>query len=97
MITILLVITSVVSIITFTMANLFHTDKTAYIHDLTSEMAMHTAAEARSLLAGYVAQLEIYTRVMFERDLFQDQKSKLLSQLFEDFREFVAVTVYENE
>ena len=41
-------------------------------------------------------QLEIYTRVMFERDLFQDQKSKLLSQLFEDFREFVAVTVYEN-
>jgi GGDEF domain-containing protein len=31
------------------MANLFHTDKTAYIHDLTSEMALHTAAEARSL------------------------------------------------
>ena len=41
-------------------------------------------------------QLEIYARVMFDRDLFQDQKSKLLSQLFEEFREFVAVTVYEN-
>ena len=96
LITILIVTTSVVSIITFTMANLFHTDKTAYIHDLTSEMAMHTAAEARSLLEGYVEQLKIYTRVVFERDLYQDQKSKLLGQLFEDFREFVAVTVYEN-
>lgn len=96
LITILIVTTSVVSIITFTMANLFHTDKTAYIHDLTSEMTMHTAAETRSLLVGYVEKLEIYTRVMFERDLFQDQKSKLLGQLFEDFQEFVAVTVYEN-
>ena len=48
----LLVVTAAVSTITFTMAKLFHTDKSIYVHDLTSEMAMHTATETRALLAG---------------------------------------------
>jgi two-component system NtrC family sensor kinase len=94
LISLLLVITAVVSIITFTMANLFHTDKSAYVHDLTSEMAMHTAAETRALLVGYRERLQVFTRLMFDRDLLQDQKSKLLKQLFEDFHEFVAITMY---
>jgi len=92
----LLVITSVVSIITFSMANLFHTDKAAYIHDLTSEMAMHTATETRALLIGYRERLQVFTRLMIERDMPPDQKTTLLKQLFEDFREFVAVTLYVN-
>ena len=94
LISLLLVITAVVSIITFTMANLFHTDKSAYVHDLTSEMAVHTAAETRALLVGYRERLQVFTRFLFDRDLLQDQKSKLLKQLFEDFHEFVAITVY---
>jgi predicted Zn finger-like uncharacterized protein len=94
LISLLLVITAVVSIITFTMANLFHTDKSAYIHDLTSEMAVHTAAETRALLVGYRERLQVFTRLLFDRDLLRDQKSKLLKQLFEDFHEFVAITLY---
>ena len=94
LISLLLVITAVVSIITFTMANLFHTDKSAYIHDLTSEMAMHTAAETRALMVGYRERLQVFTRLMFDRDLLHNQKSKLLKQLFEDFQEFVAITLY---
>lgn len=94
LISLLLVITAVVSIITFTMANLFHTDKSAYVHDLTSEMAVHTAAETRALLVGYRERLQVFTRFMFDRDLLRDQKSKLLKQLFEDFHEFVAITIY---
>jgi len=39
LVTLLVVITLVVSMITFIMANLFHTDKTAYIKDLTSTTA----------------------------------------------------------
>jgi predicted Zn finger-like uncharacterized protein len=97
LIALLLVITTVVSIITFTMAKLFHTDKSAYIHDLTSEMAMHTAAETRALLGGYSERLQVFTRLLFDRDMPPDQKSKLLKQLFEDFHEFVAITVYENK
>ncbi len=96
LIALLLVITTVVSVITFTMANLFHADKSAYIHDLTSEMAMHTAAETRALLSGYRERLQVFTRIMFENDLTQTQKSALLKQLFEEFQEFVAITLYVN-
>jgi hypothetical protein len=96
LIALLLVITAVVSIITFTMANLFHTDKSAYIHDLTSEMAMHTASETRAMLDGYRERIQVFTRLMFEKDLSRDQKTRLLKQLFEDYQEFVAITMYMN-
>jgi signal transduction histidine kinase len=94
LVALLLLITVVVSIITFTMANLFHADKSAYIHDLSAEMAMHTASETRALLAGYQERLQVFTRLMLEKELAADQKTGLLKQLFEDFQEFVAITLY---
>jgi signal transduction histidine kinase len=93
----LFVITAVVSIITFTMANLFHEDKSAYIHDLTAEMAMHTAAETHSMLVGYYERLQVFALLMCKRDLPQTQKSKLFNQLFQRFPEFVAITLYEKD
>ena len=96
LVALLLIISAVVSTITFTMANLFHADKSAYIHDLTSEMAMHTAAETRAMLNGYRERLQVFTRIMFEKNLAQDQKSTLLKQLFEEFQEFIAITMYVN-
>ena len=94
LIALLLVVTGVVSIITFTMANLFHADKAAYIHDLTSEMAVHTSSETRALLTGYRERLQVFTRVLLEKQMPADRKNALLKQLFEDFGEFVAVSVY---
>lgn len=90
------VITVVVGVITFTMARLFHTDKTAYIHDLTSVIALHTAEETRSLLVGYSERLQVFSRIMYQQDLEPAQKDEILRHLFEDFNEFVAVTLYEN-
>ena len=95
LIAMLFLITTVVSLITFTMANLFHADKTAYIRDLTSVIALHTAEEARSLLVGYQERLQVFARLVYEEDLPQDKKMDLISQMFEDFHEFVAVTLYE--
>lgn len=96
LLTALFVITSAVGIITFTMAKLFHIDKTAYIHDLTSVIAQNVAEESHSLLSGYSEKLLVFTRVMYEEDMRKDLKSKLLQQLFKDFREFVAVTLTED-
>ena len=96
MIALLFVITTVVSLITFTMANLFHADKTAYIHDLTSVIALHIAEEARSLLVGYQERLQVFARLVYEEDLPQEKKVELIKKLFEDFHEFVAVTLYED-
>ncbi len=95
LISMLLVITVVVSIITFTMANLFHEDKSAYIHDLTAEMAMYTAAEAQSLLVGYYERLQVFALLMCKRDLPQEQKARLFNQLFARFPAFVAITLDE--
>jgi signal transduction histidine kinase len=94
LIALLLIVTGVVSIITFTMANLFHADKSAYIRDLTSEMAMHTASETSALLNGYRERLQVFTRLLLEKQMPADRKTALLKQLFEDFGEFVAVSVY---
>lgn len=91
----LVVITAVVGVITFTMARLFHIDKTAYIHDLTSVITLNTAEETRTILTGYRERLQVFTRFLYEDELRQDQKTKLLQQLFKDFHEFIAVTLHE--
>ena len=86
----LLGVTVVLSLITFTMANLFHVDKTAYIHDLTSTVVLHTAEEANALLVGYRERLRLFSRVMAQDDL--DGRQQVLNGLFEEFGEFLMVT-----
>ncbi len=92
----LLVVIAVLTLITYTMARLFHTDKTAYIHDLTSVIALHTAEETQSLLVGYQERLQVFARLMADENLFVEQKEQMLSKLLEDFREFVTVTLYRD-
>jgi two-component system NtrC family sensor kinase len=96
LVVLLLLITFVVSIITFTMAKLFHTDKTTYIHDLVSVIALHTAEEAGSLLVSYQGGLKVFSQVLLEKDLSSDRKRRLIEQFYNDFKDFVAVTLYVN-
>jgi two-component system, NtrC family, sensor kinase len=86
----LLGVTVVLSMITFTMANLFHVDKTAYIHDLTSTVVLHTAQEANSLLVGYRERLRLFSRVMAQEEL--SGRQQVLNGFFEEFGEFLMVT-----
>ena len=95
LVTLLLVVTVVVSIIIFTMVNLFHRDKTAYIRDLTSYIALQTAEETELLMKGYEERLRAFAKLVYESGLSQDQKASLLKRLFENSREFVAITVHE--
>jgi signal transduction histidine kinase len=86
-----------VSVITFTMANLFHEDKTTYIHDLASLVALSTAEECRSLLEGYGERLQAYARLIRDSSMPEVRKKELLQGLFEDFPALVAVTLVEGE
>ena len=43
LVTVVFLVTAVVSAITFTMAQMFHADKTAYVSDLTAVIAAHAA------------------------------------------------------
>ncbi|WP_136513674.1 sensor histidine kinase [Geomonas edaphica] len=85
----LLVVSVVLSLITFTMATLFQKDKTAYIHDLTSTMALHSAEEAGTLVTGYTEKLKLFSRLMADREM--GGREQALKGLFEEFGEFVMV------
>ena len=92
---VLILITAAVSTITFSMANIFHTDKRAYIKDLTSLIALQMAQETQVVLVAYREQLKAFSRLMYNRELDQEKKANLLKGMFEDFSDFVAVTLYE--
>ena len=69
LLTMLVVITTVVSTITFIMANLFHEDKTAYIYDLTSTTSLNAASKTETLLTSYSERLQVFTRLMLDRTI----------------------------
>jgi signal transduction histidine kinase len=94
LVTLLCVVTIAVSVITFTMAGLFHGDKKTYIHDLTSVIALHMASEGNALLQGYREKLLVVSRLMVDRGLSPEQKTGLIKSFFEDFGEFVLITRY---
>ena len=97
LIALLFVVTAVVSAITFTMANLFHEDKTAYIRDLASLVARSTAEESESILVGYGERLRAYARIITDRGLKDEQKKELLKGFFADFPTLVAVAVHDGK
>jgi len=92
----LLGITVVVAIITFTMANLFHKDKTTYINDLISTNTIHTTLEAQSLLQNYVERTRTFARVAYDTRMAQSEKSRMLDDLFQAFTEMLAINFYED-
>ena len=94
LVSVLVLITVVVSAITFTMATLFQTDKAAYIRDLTAVITAHTVEESHALMQGYQERLSVFSRVMNARNVDVKYKSELLNGLFNDFSEFVAVTLH---
>ncbi|UCF31626.1 MAG: HAMP domain-containing protein [bacterium] len=91
----LLLVTVVVGAITYTMANLFHADKTAYIKDFISTNTRHTAAEVKTMIQNYLDSIKTFTRVAYDGGLTQDEKSRMFDQLFTDYPEMVAVIFYE--
>lgn len=97
LVTQLLVVTSAIGVITVTMARLFHADKTAYIRDLTSTIALHTAEETHALLRSYQERLLVFARLMAEEGIPAERKSDLLKKLFQDCQEFVMIAQYEGE
>ena len=89
----LVLVTTVVAIITIAMANLFHNDKRTYLHDLAGAAAVQTAGEIESRLIDYQQKVQVFARLLHNRRLSKKQKNELLSDLFEDYPAFVAVTV----
>lgn len=93
LVTLLLVVTAVVGVITFTMANLFHQDKRAYVTNLASMLATGAAEESRAILVGYADRLRGCARITADLQLDAQDEARLLSAFFEDFPELVAISI----
>jgi signal transduction histidine kinase len=91
--TMLLVVTSAVSIITTTIVNLFQEDKTAYIFDSTTAVALHMAEEANATLSNYMTQMNVLARALLSDEIVQ--KEVFIKSLFDDFDDVMAVTLYD--
>jgi signal transduction histidine kinase len=94
LVTVLLAVTGVVSVITVTMARLFHEDKKTYINDLVSMTAQSAAAEFDALLRGYRQRVELWSRVMEDENLPMAERERLARSLFQGFPELISVTLY---
>lgn len=90
---VLVVVMLVVTLITVSMANLFHEDKTTYIRDLTSIMAVQVSRETNVMVQGYADNLSMFANVLFDTELAASQKQNLIQGLYSSFREFVVVSV----
>ncbi len=96
LIALLLVVTTVVGLITFTMAGMFHTDKKAYISDMVSVIAVHAAEEADVVLAGYRDRLLAFGEIVDDPALAQQRKPALMRELFSGMDGFVGLRIFEN-
>jgi two-component system NtrC family sensor kinase len=93
---ILLLVTSVVSFITFSMVQLFQRDKTTYIFDLTSVVALHMAEEANSTLENYQGQLAFFAEALFAENMSEKSRTEFVKNLFRRFDNLVSLSVYED-
>jgi diguanylate cyclase (GGDEF)-like protein len=95
LVTILLIVFTITCTITFLMAKIFHDDKASYINDLTSSLALSLSKEVNTNLIGYRDRLLLFTRLIYDREISQKHKSRLIKQIFEDFQEFIAIGITE--
>jgi signal transduction histidine kinase len=93
MLSVLIGITAVVSVITFTMAHFFHEDKRSYLNDWISIATRSTATECSSLLRGYAKQLELAALLMVDES---EERGALLESVFRNMPELIQVAVYHD-
>ena len=96
LIAVLLIVTAVVSAITFTMAQLFHADKKVYVSDLTSVLALHASEEVGAILNGYRDRLEVCARLPDDPNLAPERKAAVMQDVLRGFHGFLAMSFYEN-
>jgi len=95
LLSVLIVVTTVVSLITFTMARMFHADKVAYVEDVVSLVSVHAAEEANLRLTAYRDQLVTAGRVLDASSILRERRDEALRNLFTRSQGLVALRVFE--
>jgi len=95
LLTLLLVVSAVVGVITATVAHLFQEDKTTYIFDATTAVALHLAQESDTLLSGYSQQMKALSDAALAEGLDPQAQEALLNHLFANFEDILSITQYD--
>ncbi len=93
MVALMFVVTAVVSVITYTMTNMFHQDKKSYISDVSALVATHAAAEVDAVLASYADRLLASSRIYADADLDPAARQRLLRGVLAEFPALISLNV----
>ncbi|MFQ6005170.1 MAG: sensor histidine kinase [Woeseia sp.] len=91
LVTVLVIIMLVVGVITATMANLFHEDKTAYVRDFSSAVTSNMQAQVETILASHLSATRVLSEVLFADYIDPVAKQQLARPIFVAYPDLLAL------
>ena len=91
LVTVVVILMLVVGVITSTMANLFHKDKTAYVRDYSFSVTEDIRVGTQTILGGYVGGSRVLSQVLFSDFLDSQFKQDLIMPVFSAYPELLAL------
>ena len=91
LVTVVVILMLVVGVITSTMANLFHQDKTAYVRDYSFSVTEDIRVGTQTILGGYVGGSKVLAEVLFSDFLDSQTKQDLIRPVFSAYPELLAL------
>jgi len=91
LLTVMAMLMLVVGVITSTMANLFHQDKTTYVRDYSAGITEDITTGIQTILGGYVSATRVLSEVLFADYVDPASKHKLIKPLFAAYPELLAL------
>lgn len=91
LLTVMAILMLVVGVITSTMTNLFHQDKTAYVRDYGAAVTNDIRSGVFTVLSGYVSATRVLSEILFAEYVDPDSKQRLIGPLFSAYPELLAL------
>src|SRR3569832_2466672 len=97
LLSLLLAITVVTGLLAYILSGLIQGGKPTYVRDLTALVAAHAADNVNATLQGYHQRLESVGRLLQDRTLPPQEKTKRIETLFDNMPDFLSVSVYRGK
>lgn len=91
LLTVLAILMLVVGVITSTMTNLFHEDKTGYVRDHSATVTNDIRVGVFTLVSSYVSATRVLSEVLFADYLEPNSKESLIGPVFAAYPELMAM------
>ena len=91
LLTVVVMLMLVVGVITSTMANLFHQDKTTYVRDYSAGITEDITTGMQTIIGGYVSATRVLAEVLFADYVDPASKHRLIKPLFAAYPELLAL------